>query len=726
MMDVQGTITPLLGALARGIAAGAQAAARRGAADAAASLARLAHDRPPASCEALAADGRVVPALAVAICSRHADGAVVEAAMVAAANLLAGCPAAAKAEQQASLLRLGALEAAVQRVSAGGRVGRAAAFLVGALAEGPSEAVARAAVAAGALPRLLALTGDADDAAAGEAVRALGYLIGRTRARWPIVAAAVDAGAVRAFSQLLRAGMSDGLIGAVLRLMAAMAKTPAGAERLVADDVRPHVVRLLRSPAVGVADAAVGCLAAAVDSPSSGALAVALAADATAAPAVAALLRRQDGTAPFDAACVLFMTLTGVLASGGPEASRRAADIAVAVRRAGGVPRLVELLRAPLEGEQRRPSAANAMGALAFVCRLDAAAAREAFGAGAWSEACRFVVEQGPCGDHADTAQLEVGLTLLAQLAPHLRNAAPRPAAACEPGLVTALAQVLGRAAPRLQLGTVGPSGNDALAAGHTATVLEAALEGADGAQRAAEFVHAGGAAHLVRAGSVGATGLLRKGPRPHRPVGMRAHTHTLLAAATGCPTSQALPNAALSEPPINGSCWAARADVHTHAAAPTLPQLALLPAMRGDDDISYQITGRTAYAAKALAQHACGRAALLAAGADADGRGRVAAESRQGAVAAALGEALEVLRRPPEHGPGPLAAGPAPRLCAACGARGSRARPLMRCTGCRGPERWCSAECQRISWPGHRAVCLERRAAASTAAAPAGSQQAV
>jgi hypothetical protein len=287
----------------------------------------------------------------------------------------------------------------------------------------------------------------------------------------------------------------------VLRLLAAMTKTPAGAERLVADGALPHVVRLLRSPAVGVADDAVGCLAAAFESQGWAAVADALAADATAAPALAALLRRRAGAAPFDAACAIFMTLTGVLAPGSPEASRQATGPAAAVRRAGAVPRLVELLRAPLEGEQRRLSAAYAMGALACVCRLDAAAAREAFCAGAWPDACRFVVEQGPCADRADVRHLELGLSLLAELVPHLRDGAPRPAAACEPGLVTALAQVLGRAAARAPPGTPGPSGHDTLVAGAAALVLEAALEGADGARRAAEFVHAGGAAHLVRAG---------------------------------------------------------------------------------------------------------------------------------------------------------------------------------------------------------------------------------
>jgi hypothetical protein len=153
---------------------------------------------------------------------------------------------------------------------------------------------------------------------------------------------------------------------------------------------------------------------------------------------------------------------------------------------------------------------------------------------------------------------------------------------------------------------------------------------------------------------------------------------------------------------------------------APTLPQLAVLPAMGGNDLESRQV----ALTVKALARHACGRLALVAAGAEA--ALAAAAASRQGAWAPALAEAVEVLRRPPEHGPGPLAAGPEPRLCTVCGVRRSRARPLKVCIGCRGPERWCSVECQRSSWAGHRAVCLARRAAAEAAAEAAGSERAV
>jgi hypothetical protein len=59
---------------------------------------------------------------------------------------------------------------------------------------------------------------------------------------------------------------------------------------------------------------------------------------------------------------------------------------------------------------------------------------------------------------------------------------------------------------------------------------------------------------------------------------------------------------------------------------------------------------------------------------------------------------------------PGPLGPWPMP----GCGV-------LMRCGGCRGPERWCSKECQRESWlGGHREVCKQRKAAASAASAAA------
>jgi hypothetical protein len=460
----------------------------------------------PTQCAALLANARAVPALAAAVCSRR--GAMVEQAMVASAQLVFDSPTAARRGLQDTFVRLGALEAAVQRLSAGGRVGGAAAGLVGASADGRPNDVARAAVAAGALPGLVAQR-DADDWAATQAAVALNKLcVGRFAS--PAAAAAVDAGAVRALAAGLlgRAGVSVARLCAALRLLAWLARTPSGAERLVADGALPHIVRLLRSPARRVANGAVLCLSAAFPPGRGGAVAEALLADAAAAPAILALLLGRDGDAPFHAACVLGRVLGWAL-FGGPEASPHARGLAAAARRAGTVPRLVELLRATREGDRRRSFAPFVMAALTHVCEVDAAAAREALGAGAWADASRIVVEQDASPQRADSNLLEMSVSLLSDLAPHLCDGAPRPAAAAaEPGLVAARARALGRASDRGPLGTRALSHDDATTARNAAAVLEAVLEGADGAQRAAEFVDAGGAGHLVRAGQ-------RRGRRP-------------------------------------------------------------------------------------------------------------------------------------------------------------------------------------------------------------------
>jgi hypothetical protein len=495
---MRGTITSLLNDLA-GSAAGVSASARRGATEAAERLALLARGRP-ADCAALVADGRVVPALAAAVCSRHADAATVEQAMAAAGDLVRYCPDGARRQQQDALVRLGVLDAAVRRLSAGGRCGGAAAYLVGPLVGDRPDDLARAAVAAGALPALAALMGDADDLAAVQAARALSALcVGHDKS--PVAAAAVDASAVRALAGLLgRAGVSVASLCDALLLMEWLARTPAGAGRLVADGALPLLVGLLRSPARGVAGGAVSCLAVASHSDGWGAVAGALHTDATVAPAILALLLGRHREAPFHAACVLCMMLDwGYF--GRPEARRHAHGLAAAARRAGAVPRLVELLRTTLERQQRRPFTYFMLGALTRVCNGDAATAREALGAGAWPEARRVFVEQDALAERANPGLVAASLSVLADLAPHLRGGAPREAAAAvEPGLVAALARALGRAAAPVSPATLDASDQVATTAGNAAVVLKAALGGADGAQRAAEFVHAGGADHLVRA----------------------------------------------------------------------------------------------------------------------------------------------------------------------------------------------------------------------------------
>jgi hypothetical protein len=419
------------------------------------------------------------------------------------ADLLLCCPAATRRAHQDYLVRLGALEVAVRRLGAGGRGGGAAATLVGSLVKDRPQDVAVAAVAAGALPALLALLGEADDPTAAAAVAALFALVERGDA---IAAAAVDEGAVCALGELLgRAGLSTApaSLRLALRALNWLARTAAGAKRLVTDGALPHVVGLLRSPVGGVAGDAITCLEGASAASSWGAVADELLADATAAPAIAALVLARDGDTPFRAANAIAMTMTWALEySGCPEAARRAGGLAAAARRAGAVPRLLELYRAALEDEQRRSCAANMMCALAFVCHLDVAAAREAFGAGAWREACRIVLEEDARADRADGELVALSLSLLADLIPHCRGGAPRSAAAAEPGLAAAVARALGRAAAREPPSTRAASlAQAARMASKAVAVLEEALEGSDdGAHRAAEFIHAGGVGHLVRA----------------------------------------------------------------------------------------------------------------------------------------------------------------------------------------------------------------------------------
>jgi hypothetical protein len=93
--------------------------------------------------------------------------------------------------------------------------------------------------------------------------------------------------------------------------------------------------------------------------------------------------------------------------------------------------------------------------------------------------------------------------------------------------------------------------------------------------------------------------------------------------------------------------------------------------------------------------------------------------------VEAAASEVLENIRQPPPAAVRPAGAAEA-RQCGVCGKHAAAmpgGGPLKRCGGCRGPERWCSTECQRTSWlGGHREACAQRQAAAAAAAAaPAG-----
>jgi hypothetical protein len=137
--------------------------------------------------------------------------------------------------------------------------------------------------------------------------------------------------------------------------------------------------------------------------------------------------------------------------------------------------------------------------------------------------------------------------------------------------------------------------------------------------------------------------------------------------------------------------------------------------------------------AIRILAALPSGRRALLAAGAEAAVRAAAAAAraapaggarrgeaQRAGAIQERARAALRALTSPPAarlRGSRLVlssAAGVAPPQCSACGAAAPPGGgALQKCSGCGGPERWCSKECQRASWvAGHREVCRDRRAA--------------
>jgi hypothetical protein len=85
--------------------------------------------------------------------------------------------------------------------------------------------------------------------------------------------------------------------------------------------------------------------------------------------------------------------------------------------------------------------------------------------------------------------------------------------------------------------------------------------------------------------------------------------------------------------------------------------------------------------------------------------------------------QALLAIREPSPADAVPAVPDGSPR-CDVCGKSASAmpgGLPLMRCGGCRGPERWCSKECQRAGWLGaHRKQCKQRQAGVASAAAAA------
>jgi hypothetical protein len=164
---------------------------------------------------------------------------------------------------------------------------------------------------------------------------------------------------------------------------------------------------------------------------------------------------------------------------------------------------------------------------------------------------------------------------------------------------------------------------------------------------------------------------------------------------------------------PCNPLCEDVLAAIRTLAALPS-GRRALLAA---GAEAAVRTGAAAAAAAAGLPTPRCGGGGTAAAAAA--GSARRAEAQRAGAVQAQAGAALQALTSPPaarlRESPRVLVSSLvlAPPKCSACGAAAPRGGgPLQKCSGCGGPERWCSKECQRASWvAGHRDACKERRA---------------
>jgi trimeric autotransporter adhesin len=554
------------------------------------------------------------------------------------------------------------------------------------------------------------------------------------------------AGSAAELKQLILVGAESALGGedtaSVLMGAASFCFAQGGAARVTAAGLLPHVVALLRSPEPRVARGAVTlCLGAAGDA----AAKAALVQSRDAVPALLALLR--DAPAPRrweDASATTAATaayLLGALAlpenrataaaaeaalrASGSPAGTRASEVTAAVLASGGVERMVALLRAALAGgggqRQGVLGAGRLLGTLVVFATSHPAAVAAARAAGALPLAARaFVAAQRTPGSAAKAALCEAMACTGALLA-----ADDLPALAAQPDLIAALAGAIALAAGGASEG-VAPWKADQL--GDCASVcVSQLLAGGRGDAAANGFLAAGGAANLVRR-------------RARARVGQGA-------CSTACMRVARARCRAFGSPTAGMACARAHRLAPTHREhsffAPPVAQVRLLTSLGPCSRVCEPVL----LAIRTLAALPAGRRALLAAGAEAAvvgaavaaavppttrGAGGAAAAAaaaaaggarRGGArIAGAIHEnacaALGALMSPPgarlRESPA-LTAGTvslAPPECEACGAAAPPGGgPLQKCTGCGGPERWCSKDCQRASWKaGHREVCKARR----------------
>jgi hypothetical protein len=418
------------------------------------------------------------------------------------------------------LARLGALDAAASLISNSSdvEVTRHACSLLSQLCiRHPANAAAAA--AAGCLPVLARLVDDDREEIGSFAVLAVWGIVYTVQGEHGTSAHAEAAAAAGAFDAVARflarhagAGRVQGVVSALQTLRAGAFDNEERADRIAASGALSAAAALLRSPDAAVAQEALKAIQIITGPSHSRARALAL--DPAAAPALVGVLMaapaRARYDAPYVAAGVLGYMAEATVGRWRPGGAPNA--VASEVRRAGGIPRLVALLRAALAG-------AMVEGTCAVLCCLapclvtDEAACPAALAAGAVPPIAGVFIDAsaGPRRGAALAPELlELASRCLVALAraPH-----GRAALAAQPGLAAAAARVLA-----LHPTSVVP--------GATATTIIATmLEGYDeaGAAAAEEVARAGGAPSLVRF-SAGRPAAERR----------RALTHRSLSLARG------------------------------------------------------------------------------------------------------------------------------------------------------------------------------------------------
>jgi hypothetical protein len=311
-------------------------------------------------------------------------------------------------------------------------------------------------------------------------------------------AAAAAAGAFDAAARFLArhpgAGGVAGLQSALKALRIAAFGSDGLADRIAASGALPAAVALLRSPDAEVAHEALKAVQFITGPSHSRSRALAL--DPAAAPAlvgvVVAAPALDHSDAPYVAAGVLGYMAEATAGHFRPGAAPTA--VASEVRRAGGIPRLVALLRAAQARavpEPRRSEWTCAVLCLLAPClNTDGAACPAALAAGAVPPIAGVYIDASagvPGGGAVASDLLTCASRCLAALSRAPQGG--RAAVAAQPGLAAAAARVLGLNSPRVAAGAT------------AAVIILSMLEGYDeaGAAAAREVAGAGGAPLLVR-----------------------------------------------------------------------------------------------------------------------------------------------------------------------------------------------------------------------------------